>query len=286
MNDNFKKLCMILLGNTAYAFGVVLFVLPGGLITGGTTGLSLIMEYAFGISVEATVAVFNISMFVLGAMILGKAFALTTIISSFYYPFIFSLLSRMLEGVMLTDDNMLMTVFAGLLIGAGIGLVIRCGASTGGMDIPPLVLNKKTGIPVSVLMYSFDIIILGGQMIFANKEQILYGMLMVLIYTVVLDKFLVAGRSQMQVKVISKEYEKIRIMIQTHLDRGCTLMPIEGGYSRENGFAVLSVMSGRELAKMNMLVMEIDPKAFIVINQVNEVRGRGFTLEKRYRSEE
>jgi len=286
MNDNFKKLCMILLGNTAYAFGVVLFVLPGGLITGGTTGLSLILEYAFGISVEATVAVFNISMFVLGAMILGKAFALTTIISSFYYPFIFSLLSRMLEGVMLTDDNMLMTVFAGLLIGAGIGLVIRCGASTGGMDIPPLVLNKKTGIPVSVLMYSFDIIILGGQMIFANKEQILYGMLMVLIYTVVLDKFLVAGRSQMQVKVISKEYEKIRIMIQTHLDRGCTLMPIEGGYSRENGFAVLSVMSGRELAKMNMLVMEIDPKAFIVINQVNEVRGRGFTLEKRYRSEE
>ena len=92
MNDNFKKLCMILLGNTAYAFGVVLFVLPGGLITGGTTGLSLIMEYAFGISVEATVAVFNISMFVLGAMILGKTFALTTIISSFYYPFIFSLL--------------------------------------------------------------------------------------------------------------------------------------------------------------------------------------------------
>lgn len=284
MNDKLKKLIMILLGNTIYGLGVVLFVLPGGLITGGTTGLSLIVEYMTGIPVEVTVAVFNISMFLLGAVILGRAFALTTIISSFYYPFIFSVLSRMLAGTVLTDDRMLMTVCAGLLIGAGIGLVIRCGASTGGMDIPPLVLNKKFRIPVSVLMYGFDILILGGQMIFANKEQILYGMIMVLIYTFVLDKFLVAGQSQMQVKIISKEYEQIRMMIQTQLDRGCTLIHVEGGYSGEEGLAVLSVMSGRELAKMNTLVMEIDPKAFIIINQVNEVHGRGFTLEKRYGS--
>ena len=284
MNDKLKKLIMILLGNTIYGLGVVLFVLPGGLITGGTTGLSLIVEYMTGIPVEVTVAVFNISMFLLGAVILGRAFALTTIISSFYYPFIFSVLSRMLAGTVLTDDRMLMTVCAGLLIGAGIGLVIRCGASTGGMDIPPLVLNKKFRIPVSVLMYGFDILILGGQMIFANKEQILYGMIMVLIYTFVLDKFLVAGQSQMQVKIISKEYEQIRMMIQTQLDRGCTLIHVEGGYSGEEGLAVLSVMSGRELAKMNTLVMEIDPNAFIIINQVNEVHGRGFTLEKIYGS--
>ena len=284
MNDKLKKLIMILLGNTIYGLGVVLFVLPGGLITGGTTGLSLILEYMTGIPVEVTVAVFNIAMFLLGAVILGRAFALTTIISSFYYPFIFSVLSRMLAGTVLTEDRMLMTVCAGLLIGAGIGLVIRCGASTGGMDIPPLVLNKKFRIPVSVLMYGFDILILGGQMIFANKEQILYGMIMVLIYTFVLDKFLVAGQSQMQVKIISKEYEQIRTMIQTQLDRGCTLIHVEGGYSGEEGLAVLSVMSGRELAKMNTLVMEIDPKAFIIINQVNEVHGRGFTLEKRYGS--
>jgi len=282
MREKILKILLILLGNTTYCLGVVLFVLPGGLITGGTTGLSLIVEALFGIPVEATVAVFNIGMFLLGAAVLGKAFAFTTVVSTFYYPVVFAALRRLIGDMRLTDDQMLITICAGILIGAGIGLVIRCGASTGGMDIPPLVINKKLGIPVSVLISFFDVVILGGQMIFANKEQVLYGMLMVLIYSTVLDKVLVAGRSQMQVKVISKEYTKINEIIRTKLDRGCTLVPMEGGYSGEEGYMVLSVMSNRELAMMNSLVMDIDPKAFIIINQANEVRGRGFTLEKNY----
>ena len=278
-----KKILFILAGNTLYALAVALFVLPGHLITGGTTGLALVANYHAGIPIAGFVAVFNLLMFLLGLIILGKAFAVTTLISSFYYPLVLGQLQRMIGDFVITEDKMLATIFAGLLIGGGIGLVIRSGASTGGMDIPPLVLNKKFRLPVSVGMYAFDCLILLLQMLFADKEQILYGLLLVLIYTVVLDKVLLIGGNQMQVKIISKQFEEISRQIQQKMDRGTTLFEIEGGYSRKESYAVLAVVSGRELSKLNELVMKIDDQAFMIINQVSEVKGRGFTIQKKYK---
>jgi uncharacterized membrane-anchored protein YitT (DUF2179 family) len=278
-----KKIATVLAGNTIYALAVSLFILPGGLITGGTTGLALVAYNQFNIPIAAFVAVFNIFMFIAGVMVLGKAFAFTTLISTFYYPFILGVFERVLGKSGLTDDRMLGTVFAGILIGVGIGMVIRAGASTGGMDIPPLILNKKKHLSVSLTMSVFDCMILLSQMIFSNKEQILYGILLVLIYTVVLDKVLLIGRNQMQVKIISDKYEEINHNIQEKMDRGTTLLGSEGGYMRQASFTVLTVISGRQLSKLNELVMSIDPQAFMIINKVNEVRGRGFTLHKEYR---
>ncbi|RKD30978.1 hypothetical protein BET01_03730 [Lacrimispora algidixylanolytica] len=278
-----KKIATVLAGNTIYALAVSLFILPGGLITGGTTGLALVAYNQFNIPIAAFVAVFNIFMFIAGVMVLGKAFAFTTLISTFYYPFILGVFERVLGKSGLTDDRMLGTVFAGILIGVGIGMVIRAGASTGGMDIPPLILNKKKHLSVSLTMSAFDCMILLSQMIFSNKEQILYGILLVLIYTVVLDKVLLIGRNQMQVKIISDKYEEINHNIQEKMDRGTTLLGSEGGYMRQASFTVLTVISGRQLSKLNELVMSIDPQAFMIINKVNEVRGRGFTLHKEYR---
>lgn len=278
-----KKVGFILLGNTIYATAVALFILPAGLITGGTTGLAMVAGHLWGIPVASFVAIFNMIMFLLGAFVLGKAFAVTTVISTFYYPFILGQIQKLAGSEPVTRDLMLATVFAGLLIGAGIGLVIRAGASTGGMDIPPLILNKKLHIPVSALMYAFDCIILLFQVLFSNKEQVLYGMLLVLIYTIVLDKVLVMGTGQMQVKIISKEFKAINEAIQTKMDRGTTLFEIEGGHLREESYAVLTVVSGRELSRLNDMVMQMDSHAFMIINRVHEVKGRGFTLHKEYR---
>lgn len=277
-----KKILFILAGNTLYALAVALFVLPNHLITGGTTGLALVANHHVGIPIAGFVAVFNLLMFLLGLWMLGKAFAVTTLISTFYYPIALGQLQRLFGGLVMTQDRMLSTVCAGILIGGAIGMVIRAGASTGGMDIPPLVLNKKLRLPVSVTMYAFDCLILLLQMLFADKEQILYGLLLVLIYTVVLDKVLLIGGNQMQVKIISEQFESISREIQQKMDRGTTLFEIEGGYTRGESYAVLTVVSGRELSKLNELVMKIDPQAFMIINQVSEVRGRGFTLQKRY----
>lgn len=280
---NMKKIITVLAGNTLYALAVSLFILPNGLITGGTTGLALVAQYKLGIPIAAFVGVFNVVMFVAGAAVLGKAFAFTTIISTFYYPFILGVFEGLFGSSPLTGDTMLATVFAGLLIGAGIGMVIRAGASPGGMDIPPLILNKKFRLPVSMTMSVFDCLILLTQMVFAGKEKILYGILLVLLYTMVLDKVLMIGQNQMQVKIISEQCEIISEAIQNRMDRGTTLLLIEGGHLRKASYAVLTVVSGRELSKLNELVMGLDSNAFMIINQVSEVRGRGFTLHKEYK---
>lgn len=275
-----KKIFFVLLGNTIYAAGLAAFVLPTGLITGGTTGLGLIANHYFGLPIEIFAAVFNVIMFVLAILILGKSFALTSLISTFYFPVILGVVQKIKGLQNLTDDPMLCTIFAGVSIGVGIGMVIKAGASTGGMDIPPLIFNKKLGIPVSVGLYVFDFAILIGQMLFRDKEKSLYGILLVMIYTVLVDKVLLMGKTQMQVKIMSKQYREINEMIHKKLDRGTTLYKTESGYLHEDGFSVMTVVSNRELPKLNALVMEIDDKAFMVISQVSEVKGRGFTLHK------
>ena len=275
-----KRIMWVLIGNTIYSCGIAAFVLPNDLITGGTTGIALILEHYFGLPIGLSVAIFNIVMFILAILILGKSFALTALISTFYFPWILSQFQKVQFIQNMTDDFLLGSIFAGLMLGLGVGLGIRAGASTGGMDIPPLILNKKFGLPVSIGLYVFDFTILIIQMSFRDKERILYGILLVLIYSTLVDKVLLMGKTQMQVKIISDHYEEINKVIQEKLDRGSTFFKTESGYLRKDSFAIMTVVSSRELPKLNELVLEIDKQAFIVINQVNEVMGRGFTLHK------
>ena len=277
-----KVIIGILVGNTIYALAVAMFILPNDLITGGTTGIALFLNTTLNIPVTLFVSIFNICMFLLGWKILGKKFALTTLISSFHYPFILGILENIFKNEIMSNDTLLCVIFAGIMIGVAIGLVIRCGASTGGMDIPPLILNKKLGIPISISMYSFDFFILLGQMLIRKREMVFYGILLVLIYTIVLDKVLVIGKSQIQVKIISSKFEQINNMIINKLDRGSTLIHGETGFMHNKYPIVLTVVNNRELTLLNNYVYQIDSDAFMIINKVNEVRGKGFSSEKKY----
>ncbi len=278
-----KNILLVLLGNALYALAVDMFVLPCGLITGGTTGLALAARYWFDVPVAGFVLASNIVMFAVGALAMGRWFAFNTALSTFCYPLFLDLFARIpgIDGF--TRDPMLGTVFAGVLIGVAIGLVIGAGASSGGMDIPPIVLNKYFGLPVGAVMYLLDFLILIGQMVFAGKEQILYGILLVLLYTVILEKVSVMGHAKIQVKILSEKNDEIRRIILRVLDRGCTVLHAQTGYTRTERDMLLTVVTNRELAKLNHLVLETDPQAFIVISSVNEVHGRGFTLQKIYK---
>ena len=278
-----KNILLVLAGNALYALAVDMFVLPCGLITGGTTGLALAARYWFDVPVAGFVLVSNIIMFVVGALAMGRWFAFNTALSTFCYPLFLDLFARIPGIDSFTRDPMLGTVFAGVLIGVAIGLVIGAGASSGGMDIPPIVLNKYFGLPVGAVMYLLDFVILIGQMVFADKEQILYGILLVLLYTVILEKVSVLGHSKIQVKILSEKNDDIRRIILRVLDRGCTVLHAQTGYTGTERDMLLTVVTNRELAKLNHLVLETDPQAFIVISSVNEVHGRGFTLQKIYK---
>lgn len=275
-------LLMVVFGNILYAAGVVFFIIPSGLITGGSTGIAICVNKLTGLPVSYFVFCFNICMFVLGFLILGRKFALTTLISTFCYPVALGLLQKAAGDYVLTDDIFLCTLFGGICIGASIALVIRAGASTGGMDIPPLVLHKIWRIPVSVSLYLADCVILAGQAVFNDREKILYGIVLVLTYSIIIDKLLMFGTNKMQVKVVSDRIGEIKEAIISEIDRGVTLLHGTTGYLEKETDILLSVVSNRELSKVEKLVHKIDEDAFVMISRVSEVRGRGFSEGKRY----
>ncbi len=281
-----KAVCsvfIVILGNVLYALAVKLFLIPAGLVTGGTTGIGLAVNYAAGVPVATFVLVFNVVMLAAGFAVLGKQFALTTIVSTFTYPAALNLLDLMLGDVVLTQDIFICTIFSGLGIGLSLGIVIRAGASTGGMDIPPLVLNHFFKIPVSAGLYFFDFMILLVQALFQPLEKVFYGIVLVIIYTVTLDKMLLMGTTKTEVRVVSNHAAEICDAILKRMDRGVTLLSARGGYLKEETTVVLSVVSNRELPRVERLIHEIDPESFIVVNRVSEVSGKGFTMSKEYR---
>lgn len=273
----------VIVGNFLYALSVKLFLFPSGLVTGGTTGMALSINHFWGISISNFVLFFNVLMLIVGFFILGKQFAATTLASTFLYPFALKFWEHVIGDYVVTNDLLLCTIFTGLGIGISLGIVIRAGASTGGMDIPPLVLNKFFRIPVSVSMYAFDICILLTQALFRPIENILYGILLVFIYTTVLDKVLLFGTSRTEVKIISEKASEIRTAILTDLDRSVTMLEGKGGYLQNEMEVILSVVSNRELPKLEKIIGHIDPKSFMIVNRVSEVRGRGFSLKKEYK---
>ncbi len=273
---------VVMLGNCLYALGIALFVLPGGLITGGSTGIALFVNRMSGVPVSAFVFGFNTLMFVIGFAVFGKKFAANTIVSTVSYPLALEVITKLLADVPLTNDRILCTVFGGICIGAAIGLVIRAGASTGGMDIPPLVLQRYFKIPVSGSIYVFDMLILLLQASDSNGEQILYGILLVIIYSIVLDKCLMLGAAKLQIKVVSSRIEEIRSAVLEDIDRGVTMIKSQTGYQEHDTMMLLSVVSARELAKTEKLIHEVDEEAFIIVNKVSEVSGRGFSRRKKY----
>lgn len=275
-----KNFLFIILGNLIFALGIAVFVIPNGLILGGSTGLALSVQHFLGIDITITVAIINIVTFLAGLFILGKKFAATTLISTFIFPIFLNYFKDIERFKNITSDLLLASIFTALLVGTGVGIVLRVGASTGGLDIPAIILNKKKGIPIAVVLYAIDISILFSQMIFSNTEQILYGIIIVLITTMVINKVIVYGKNDFMVTIISEKYLEISESIHNKIDRGTTFIDIQTGYKKNTQQAVMSVISKRELHSLNKLVQEIDPKAFIIINQVNQVRGRGFSLDK------
>ena len=279
-----KTVLSVLLGNAVLAFVVTAFVLPIGLVMGGATGLGLVVQYYIpGMDLAVIIFGFNMMLFLMGAFVLGKKIALTTILSTFMYPIMLKIMG-MIPGIdSLTGDVLLAVIFAGILLGVGIGIIIRVGASTGGSDILALVMNKGTHVPIAICMYIVDFTIIGLQIVFSSSEQLLYGILSLIICTLVLGRVAVAGQAQIQLFVISNKYREIKEHLLEEIGVGATLVKIETGLESKEQSAVLCIIQNRKLHDVKHMVQQIDPQAFITITQINEVNGRGFSLERNYK---
>ena len=276
-----KAAVFIVLGNALLAFLVAAFIIPHDIIMAGTTGIAIVVNKATSLDTAVVVLVQNIILLIMGLIVLGKKLFFTTIASSFLYPFFLGAMQRIPNIENLTDDPLLAALFAGVLMGLSLGLVMRVGSSTGGMDILNLIFHKWLHIPVSILVWITDIIVVGGQAVFSDPEKILLGIVVLVLETLVLEQVMIFGKSQTQLYVISAHYEEIREHIIKDLNLGVTLSIIETGYLGKKQKGILCVIPSRKLYDTTQLIQSIDPEAFITITKIKEVRGRGFTQERR-----
>ena len=277
-----RSIVAMLLGNFAVAAAVIIFIAPQGIILGGSTGIALALTHYIPFTLSATVFVINMLFFVTGFICLGKKFALTTIANSILYPLAMSLLEQLpIAGKPVTDNIMLAAVFGGVLMGGGIGLLLRAGGSSGGTDIPALILNKHFHLNVSVLLYVIDGLVLCSQAFFSNIEQILYGIFVLALFTMTMNRIMLMGKSQIQLFIISDESETIRQQILAE-DAGATMFYVEKAYTGKQGKCIMCVIPRRKLYPITQLISATDPDAFFTISEVNEVRGAGFSFAKHY----
>ena len=271
---------LVVSGNLLYALSVKLFVLEANLMSCGTTGMALVVNHLTGMPVSVFIFCFNVAMLLLGWWILGRQFAMSTLFSSLFYPVTLEVLNRTLGQIHITDNMLLTVIFAALGLGLSLGMVIRGGASTGGMDIPPLILKRFFRVPVSASLWAFDFCILLSQMMFHPLEDLLYGVLLIIIVSITLNKIMLLGTSKTEVKIISEKATEIRDAILSQVDRGVTLLHGEGGYSHNSTEVLLSIVTNYELPKIERLARDIDPDCFMIVSRVTEVWGRGFTYGK------
>lgn len=257
----------ILAGNILLGFAVAAFILPSGVIMGGATGVGIVLARFIPLDTAAIVLCVNLMALALGWAVLGWRFVVATIASSLLYPILLGAAQRIPGIDHLTADPLLAALLGGGLVGIAVGLVMRVGSSTGGTDVVNLVLHKWTHIPVSAAVYLTDIVIMVAQALFSDPEQILYGVVLLVVETIALDRVMLLGQSQIQLFVVSSQYEKLRQKCLTELQAGTTMVYIETGRTRTLQRGVLCVIPPRKLYAAQALIQSVDPHAFLTITQ-------------------
>lgn len=281
MKQKLLHVVYIILGNILIAFALSTLLLENHIIAGGVSGIGIVFNHYFGLSVSLSVGIINVCLFILGLVFLGKVFAMTTLLSTFLFPLLLEFFESQPIFHHYLEDPFLASIIAGCLIGMGIGLVLKANASTGGVDILAILLNKKFKTPVHIVLNVTDLTILLFQFTFNDTTHVIYGIVTVMVTTIMLNKTLTMGTSLMQLVVMSDHYKDIKDMILHDHDAGVTLLASEKGYTEESSKLVLSVLPYRKLPSIKEKINQIDPFAFIIVSHVDEVGGKGFTLEKR-----
>lgn len=277
MNKKIVDFIMVVVGNCFIAFGVSAFILPYNILSGGLAGIAVALQPLVPIDPTWFVNILTVVLFILGAALLGKSFAIKTLISTIVYPLALLLFTGKFH---IECDPLLAALYGGLLSGIGAGIAMRTGASTGGVNVITMILHKYTQTSLSMLVLIIDAVTVGLGLFSLGIEAVLIGFISVWAGSQAVDKVLLLGLQDAKaVQIISPEYDKISNAIQEKLVRGTTLLHAEGGYSHDERKVVLTVVSKNQYQLLTRIVNEIDPKAFIVTSDTNEVKGLGFSYE-------
>lgn len=277
----FYTLFQVILGNIILAIGVGVFVLPQSILSGGLAGIAVALEPILHIAPDHFISIFTVILFLCGALFLGKRFLVNTAMSSILYPTFLTFISTQVDHIYITDNKLLASIYAGVCIGIGVGLVFRTGASTGGMDIPPLIINKLTGFPIHTLVMITDGLTVCLGILTYGLEAALIGLVSVYISGEMINRILVVGGHEAKnVMIISNKHTELLEAIYQEINRGVTILEATGGYTGDKRPVVMVVLSKKQFPTLNRIVAHVDPSAFVIVTDTNEVRGEGFTYEQ------
>lgn len=265
----------VVVGTFILAIAVETFIIPYRILSGGVAGIAVALHPILHISATLIANSVLIILLIIGSFILGKEFLKNTVLSCIAYPIFTSILSGRVNVVV---DPILASLYGGLIAGAGVGIVLKTGASTGGMDIPPLIINKLTGIKLSTLVLITDFLtVLLGLFVY-DLSAVLLGLVSVFASSAAISKVLtINGTVSKAVQIISAKYEDILKEIDAQLERGATLLQGYGSYTGEEKRIILCVVSDRQYGTLIEIVKEIDPSAFIITTDATDMHGEGFT---------
>lgn len=265
----------VVVGTFILAIAVETFIIPYRILSGGVAGIAVALHPILHISATLIANSVLIILLIIGSFILGKEFLKNTVLSCIAYPIFTSILNGRVNVVV---DPILASLYGGLIAGAGVGIVLKTGASTGGMDIPPLIINKLTGIKLSTLVLITDFLtVLLGLFVY-DLSAVLLGLVSVFASSTAISKVLtINGTVSKAVQIISVKYEDILKEIDAQLERGATLLQGYGSYTGEEKRIILCVVSDRQYGTLIEIVKEIDPSAFIITTDATDMHGEGFT---------
>ncbi len=270
-------LLQLLLGSLVVALSFNLFLVPNGIASGGVSGISILVKELAGITPAVTQWALNIPLLLAGVLLLGKKFGAKTALGSVVLP-LFVLLTSYIPGP--THNPLLASIYGGIGVGLGLGLVFRGGGSTGGLDLAAQMLHRYTGLPYSLAVVCFDgCVIIAAGIVFGSPEVSLYALIALFVTSKTID-FVQNGLQLSKVAfVISGKPKAVADAILHDLDRGLTRLDGHGGYTGEGRTVLMVVVSQNEVPKLKRLVRSIDAGAFVIISNTAEVLGQGFKLE-------
>lgn len=268
-----KRVFFIILGSIFMAVGIEVFLVPNSIMDGGIVGISIILSYLTEVKLGLFLFILNVPFFFVGYKQIGKTFAISTILGIT----ILSFATNSLHAVpAFTEDMLLATVFGGIVLGTGVGLVIRYGGSLDGTEILAILFNKKLPFSVGEIIMFFNIFIFGWGGFVFGWDRAMYSILAYAIAFKTIDIVILGLDQSKSAWIISDMHHEIGEVVLARLGRGVTYLNGEGAFTGDDKKVIFCVISRLEEAKLKSIVEEIDPTAFLAVADIAEVRGGRF----------
>ncbi len=271
-----KAYLIITIGLLINAIGWTAFLIPAKITGGGVTGIATLIFYASDVPVWIPYLIINIVLILVSIKILGKSFGIRTVFATVTLTLFFSVLQGIITEP-IVNENFMSAVIGGILAGAGVGIVFSQGGSTGGTDIIAMIINKYRNIsPGKVILYADVLIIASSFLVFKSIEKIVYGYVTMAVTAYVIDLILTGAKRTVQLFIFSHYYDEIAKKIASNMHRGITLIDGTGWYSKKESKILMVLVKKQESNSLLRIIKEIDPDAFISVNNVMGVYGKGF----------